>query len=72
MPTSAKKPGDSGTGTKKNPVVANTPGFRSCRRKLFLLRSADRGANLRFAAFEVGLAATAFLNLVKLLSHFNS
>ena len=42
------------------------------RRKLFLLRSADRSADLRFAAFEVGLAAAAFLNLVKLLSHFNS
>ena len=63
---------DFGTGTTKKTGSDEHLRASVRRRKLFLLRSADRSADLRFAAFEVGLAAAAFLNLVKLLSHFNS
>jgi hypothetical protein len=50
--------------------------FWRCRlpvEALFLLgRGVDCGANLLFATFDVGFPSAAFLDLVKLLSHFNS
>jgi len=39
---------------------------------LLLRHGGDNGANLRLATFEVSLAVAALLDLVQLLSHFDS